>query len=81
MCVSSCSCVFVSVMHSVAILNAVFCVICSLLMFVSGASGDHMVGLQTTHPTSGGAVTAFTNCCANCVKPSLPQQCGPDLPF
>ena len=27
----------------VAILNAVFCVICSLLMFVSDASGDHMV--------------------------------------
>ena len=34
---------FVSVVHSVAILNAVFCVICSLLMFVSDASGDHMV--------------------------------------
>ena len=27
----------------VAILGAVFCVICSLLMFVSDASGDHMV--------------------------------------
>ena len=29
--------------HPVAILIAVFCVICSLLMFVSDASGDHMV--------------------------------------
>ena len=42
-CVSSCrSCVFVSVVHQVAILSAVFCVICSLLMFVSDAICDHM---------------------------------------
>ena len=43
-CVLSCiCCVFVSVVHPVAILGAVFCIICSLLMFVSDASGDHMV--------------------------------------
>ena len=43
-CVSSCRCcVFVSVVHPVAILSAVFCVICSLLMCVSDASVDHMV--------------------------------------
>ena len=43
-CVSSCRCcVFVSVVHQIAILSVVFCVICSLLMFVSDASGDHMV--------------------------------------
>ena len=43
-CVSSYRCcVFVSVVHPVAILSAVFFVICSLLMFVSDASGDHMV--------------------------------------
>ena len=43
-CVSSCGCcVFVYVMHSVAILSAVFCVICNLLMFVSDAIGDHML--------------------------------------
>ena len=42
--VSSCRCcVFVSVVHPVAILSAVFSIICSLLMFVSDASGDHMV--------------------------------------
>ena len=42
--ISSCRCcVFVSVVHPVAILSAVFCVICSLLMFVSDAIGDHMV--------------------------------------
>ena len=41
---SSCRCsVFVSVVHPVAILSAVFCVFCCLLMFVSDASGDHMV--------------------------------------
>ena len=42
LCVSSCRCC-VSVLHPVAILIAVFCVICSLLMFVSDASGDYMV--------------------------------------
>ena len=43
-CVSSCRCcVFVSVVHPVAILSAVFCVICSLLKFVSDTSGDHVV--------------------------------------
>ena len=43
-CVSSCRCcVFASVVHPVAILSAVFCIICSLLMFVFHASGDHMV--------------------------------------
>ena len=36
-------CVFVSVVHPVAILSAVFCVICSLLIFVSDAIGNHMV--------------------------------------
>ena len=42
--VSSCRCcVFVSLVHPVAILSAVFCVICSLLMFVSDAIGNHMV--------------------------------------
>ena len=34
---------FVSVVHPIAILSAVFCVICSLLMFVSDAIGDHIV--------------------------------------
>ena len=43
MCVSSCRCcVFVSVVHPVAILSVVCYVICSLLMFVSDARGDHM---------------------------------------
>ena len=37
--------------------------------------------LQTTQPTSGGAVTADSSRCANCVEPPRPQQWGPDLPF
>ena len=42
--VSSCRCcVLLFIVHTVAILNVVFCVICSLLMFVSAASGEHMV--------------------------------------
>ena len=36
-------CVLVSVVHPVAILSAVCCVICRLLMYVYDASGDHMV--------------------------------------
>ena len=39
----------------VAILSAVFCVICSLLIFVSDASGDHMVKTYS----SMGLVTAL----------------------
>ena len=43
-CVLPCRCcVLVSVVHPVAVLSAVFCAICSLLTFVSDASGDHMV--------------------------------------
>ena len=48
-CVSSCRCcVFVSVVHPVAFLSAVFCVICCLLMFVSNAICDHMVGTYSS---------------------------------
>ena len=48
-----CSCMFVSCMHHVAVLNAAFCMTCSLLMLVEDARGDHMedaysrVGLMT----------------------------------
>ena len=56
-CVSSCRCcVFVSVVHPVAILSAVFCVICSLLMFVSDASGDHM---EETYSNKGLVMALF----------------------
>ena len=39
--VSSCRCMFVSCMHPVAVLNAAFCMTCSLLMLVEHAIGDH----------------------------------------
>ena len=40
--VSSCRCMFVSCVHHVAVLNAAFCMTCSLLMPVKDARGDHM---------------------------------------
>ena len=40
--VSSCRCcMFVSCVHHVAVLNAAFCMTCSLLMLVEDAIGDH----------------------------------------
>ena len=43
MSVSSCrSYLFVSCVHPVAVLNAEFCMTCSLLMVVEDARGDHM---------------------------------------
>ena len=41
--VSSCRCcMFVSRVNPVAVLNAAFCMTCSLLMLVKDARGDHM---------------------------------------
>ena len=41
--VSSCRCyIFMSCVHHVAVLNAAFCMTCSLLMLVEDARGDHM---------------------------------------
>ena len=40
--VSSCRCyMFVSCVHHVSVLNAAFCMTCSLLMLVEDARGDH----------------------------------------
>ena len=39
---SSRCCMFVSCVHPVAVLNARFCMTCSLLMLVEDARGDHM---------------------------------------
>ena len=60
-CVSWCRwCVFVYVVHPVTVLSAVFCVICSLLMFVSDASGDHMV--ETGNVLEYGSCYGFVCC-------------------
>ena len=41
--VSSCShCMFVSCVHPVTVLNAAFCMTCSLLMLLEDARGDHV---------------------------------------
>ena len=43
MSVSSCRCcMLVSCVHPVAVLNAAFCMTCSLLMLLKDARGDHM---------------------------------------
>ena len=43
MSVSSCRCcIFVSCVYPVAVLNAAFCITCSLSMLVEAAKGDHM---------------------------------------
>ena len=43
MSVSSCRCcMFASYVHSVTVLNAAFCMACSLLMLVEDARGDHI---------------------------------------
>ena len=43
MSVSSCRCcMLVSCMHPVAVLNAAYCMPCSLLMLAKNARGDHM---------------------------------------
>ena len=47
--------VCVSAVHPVAILSAMFCVICSLLTYVSDASGDQTAYSQ--HTSGGGLIT------------------------
>ena len=43
MSISSCRCcMFVYCVHPGAVLNAVFCMTCNLLMLVEDATGDHM---------------------------------------
>ena len=41
-CLSYKCCMFVSCVHHVAVVNAVFCLTCILLMLVEDARGDHM---------------------------------------
>ena len=58
------SCKFVSCVHPVAVLNAAFCMTCSLLMLVKDARGDH-----TPEPVIGSheCLLLFTpSCCCEC---------------
>ena len=45
-----------------------------------GTADDRRVDLANVGPKRHN-LQAVTNCCANCVETSRPQQCGPDLPF
>ena len=68
MSVSSCiCCMFVSCVHPVAVLNAAFCMNCSLLMLVEHARGDHMEEAYTRS----GLMTALK--VAMCVSFCLPH--------
>ena len=70
--VSSCRCcMFVSCVHPVAVLNAAFCMTCSLLMLVEDAIGDHTGILQSrSHNCFIGShecLLLFTpSCCSEC---------------
>ena len=82
MSVSSCIfCMFVSCVHPVAVLNAAFCMTCSLLMLVEDARGDLMedaysrAGLMTALKVAMSvsfclpnpvAVSAFIICSGSC---------------
>ena len=68
--VSSCRCcMFVSCVHPVAVLNAAFCMNCSLLMLVEDAIGDHTEEAYSR----AGLITALY--VALSVSFCLPQSC------
>ena len=64
---------FVSCVHPVAVLNAAFCMICSLVMLVEDARGDYMeeaysrAGLMNCLIGSHECLLLFTpSCCSEC---------------
>ena len=75
--VSSCRCcMFVSCVHPVAVLNAVFCMTCSLLMLVEDAIGDHTVEAPNdTAYKRWSCHSGFKLLCKLC------RTSPPDLPF
>ena len=81
--VSSCRCcTFVSCVHPVAVLNAEFCMTCSLLMLVEDAKDDHMEErLQKTQPTRVGALTMVWQTLCKLCLPLPPPAMGARLPF
>ena len=73
--VSSCRCrMFVSCVHPVAVLNAAFCMTCSLLMLVKDAIGDRPYRRGILHSRSHNCfigshecLLLFTpSCCSEC---------------
>ena len=72
--VSSCRyCMFVSCVHPVAVLNATFCMTCSLLMLVEDVIGDHT---EETYSRAGPITALYVamsvsfwlppSCCSEC---------------
>ena len=92
MSVSSCIyCMFVSCVHHVAVLNAEFCMTCSLLLLVEEARGDHMkevysrAGRMTSLEVSMSVsfclphpvvVSAFINCSGLCACTEMLRMCA-----
>ena len=73
--VSSCRCcMFVSCVHPVAVLNAAFCMTCSLLMLVEDAIGDHTEEAYSR----AGLITALYECLL-LFTPSCCGECFYDL--
>ena len=71
-------CMFVSCVHPVAVLNAAFCMTCSLLMLVEDAIDDHTEEHQTDTACSWLVCHSRGDCrgehCANCIH--LPRLSG-----
>ena len=55
--------------------SMVLFMMCGMVFVMYGSSVFSR--LQTTQPTSGGAVTVVSSCCANCVEPPAPSNGGP----
>ena len=65
--VSSCiCCMFVSCVHSLAVLNAAFCITFSLLMLVEDARGDHMEEAYYLVGSHGCLLLFTSSCCSEC---------------
>ena len=68
--VSPCRCcMFLSCVHPVAVLNAAFCMTCSLLMLVEDAIGDHTEEAYSRAGCIGSheCLLLFTpSCCSEC---------------
>ena len=75
--VSSCRCcMFVSCVHPVAVLNAAFCMTCSLLMLVEDALGDH---IEEAYSRAGLIASLGSHECILLFTPSCCSECFYDL--
>ena len=65
--VSSCRCMFVSCVHPVAVLNAAFCMTCSLLMLVEATIWKIQSSSHNCLVGSNECILKFTpSCCSEC---------------